>query len=66
MKIALFSGDIDWLHIALAVLLVVALISRFRTSHHKRFIISFTMKREKDDLTSTDERDENEPPSLND
>ena len=56
MKIHLFSNEVDWGHVILAVLLVIAVVSRFRTSHHKRFSISFTLRREKDDLTSTEDK----------
>lgn len=55
MKInLLLIHEVDWLHVVLAVALVIAVVSRFRTTHHRRFTISFTMKREKDDASSTE------------
>jgi hypothetical protein len=58
MKIQLFSNEVDWGHVILSVLLVIAVVSRFRTSHHKKFSISFTLRREKDDVTSTEDKND--------
>jgi hypothetical protein len=51
--------DLDWLHVVLAALLIVVILVKLRTSHRRRFGLTFTIERTTLDTAETEQKREN-------
>jgi hypothetical protein len=51
--------DLDWLHVVLAALLIVVILVKLRTSHRRKFGLTFTIERTTLDTAETEQKREN-------
>jgi hypothetical protein len=54
----LAKPDLDWLHVILAALLIVVILVKLRTSHRRKFGLTFTIERTTLDTAETEQKRE--------